>query len=249
MILALFCVPHLGAAIHNVQPLTGGFFKNWNGLVAIVLALSGVEAIANATGVMKLDPGSSHEQPSVMKTAKPALLWIALEVCFLTAFLGLGMHALGGLHTVPGDSAGLDVDAPGAQRRARLHAQVHGRGVRRRRVRALGGAASSASSWRWSSGCCCSRRSTRPSADLITVQFLMARDGEMPPVFKQLNRYGVPQIGTIIATVIPAALVLLVSDVSGLADLYAVGVVGAIAVQPRRDLHGQDVRSTRASAG
>ena len=64
---------------------------------------------------------------------------------------------------------------------------------------------------------------------LITVQFLMARDGEMPPVFKQLNSYGVPQVGTIIATLIPAALVLLVSDVSGLADLYAVGVVGAIA--------------------
>ena len=80
--------------------------------MAIVLALSGVEAIANATGVMKLDPGSTHEHPSVMKTAKPALLWIALEVCLLTAFLGLGMHALGGLHTVPGDSSGLDVDGP-----------------------------------------------------------------------------------------------------------------------------------------
>jgi len=33
----------------------------------------------------------------------------------------------------------------------------------------------------------------------------------------------------VVATVIPAALVLIVSDVSGLADLYAVGVVGAIA--------------------
>ena len=113
IILAIFCVPHLHDAVHNLQPLRGGVLKNWNGLVAIVLALSGVEAIANATGVMKLDPGSTPENPSVMKTAKPALLWIALEVCFLTAFLGLGMHALGGLHSVPGDSSGPDVDAPG----------------------------------------------------------------------------------------------------------------------------------------
>ena len=57
-------MPHLGAAVHNVQPLTGGFLKNWNGLVAIVLALSGVEAIANATGIMKLDPGSSNDTPA-----------------------------------------------------------------------------------------------------------------------------------------------------------------------------------------
>ena len=221
-------MPHLGAAVHNVQPLTGGFFKNWNGLVAIVLALSGVEAIANATGIMKLDPGSSNEQPSVMKTAKPALLWIALEVCFLTAFLGLGMHALGGLHTVPGDSTGLDVDAPGSH------------GVRDYMLKYMGqvfvGGVFGRGRDRFSAyavalvfALLLLSAVNTAIGGLITVQFLMARDGEMPPVFKKLNSYGVPQFGTIVATLIPAALVLLVSDVSGLADLYAVGVVGAIA--------------------
>jgi nucleotide-binding universal stress UspA family protein len=39
----------------------------------------------------------------------------------------------------------------------------------------------------------------------------------------------VPNAGIIVATAIPAILVLAVPDVSGLADLYAVGVVGAIA--------------------
>ncbi len=186
-------MPHLGAAVHNVQPLTGGFLKNWNGLVAIVLALSGVEAIANATGVMKLDPGSSHEQPSVMKTAKPALLWIALEVCFLTAFLGLGMHALGGLHTVPGDSTGLDVDGPGAH------------GVRDYMLRYMGqefvgGVFGHEAGHIFGYvvavvfGLLLLSAVNTAIGGLITVQFLMARDGEMPPVFKQLNRYGVPQI-------------------------------------------------------
>ena len=228
VILAMFCVPHLGAAVGHLQPLSGGFFKNWNGLVAIVLALSGVEAIANATGVMKLDPGSSHDQPSVMKTAKPALLWIALEVCFLTAFLGLGMHALGGLHTVPGDTSGMDVDAPGAG------------GVRDYMLRYMGETFVGGAMGPWAGhifglavalvfGLLLLSAVNTAIGGLITVQFLMARDGEMPPLFKRLNSYGVPKIGTIVATVIPALLVVLVSDISGLADLYAVGVVGAIA--------------------
>ncbi len=228
IILAAFCVPHLHEAVRHVHPLTGGFLKNWNGLVAIVLALSGVEAIANATGVMKLDPGSSHEQPSVMKTAKPALLWIALEVCFLTAFLGLGMHALPGLEAVPGDSSGMEVNGPGAH------------GVRDYMLKYMGQQFVGGYFGMHAGlifgyvvavvfGLLLLSAVNTAIGGLITVQFLMARDGEMPPVFKQLNSYGVPKIGTIIATLIPAALVLLVSDVSGLADLYAVGVVGAIA--------------------
>src|SRR5207302_5470204 len=59
--------------------------------------------------------------------------------------------------------------------------------------------------------------------------FLMSRDGELPPVFHKLNNYGVPNAGALIATLVPAVLVLLVKDMAGLAELYAVGVVGAIA--------------------
>ncbi len=228
IILAVFCAPHLHEAVHNLKPLQGGVLKNWNGLVAIVLALSGVEAIANATGVMKLDPGSTPENPSVMKTAKPALLWIALEVCFLTAFLGLGMHALGGLHSVPGDSSGPDVDAPGypgvRDYMLRHMGRVFVGGVFGPHVGEVFG-------WIVAGvfGLLLLSAVNTAIGGLITVQFLMARDGEMPPVFKRLNSYGVPKFGTMVATAIPAALVVLVSDVSGLADLYAVGVVGAIA--------------------
>jgi nucleotide-binding universal stress UspA family protein len=65
--------------------------------------------------------------------------------------------------------------------------------------------------------------------DLIAISFLMSRDGELPPRFQKLNQFGVPLLGLSVATIIPITLVLAVSDVSGLADLYAVGVVGAIA--------------------
>jgi nucleotide-binding universal stress UspA family protein len=65
--------------------------------------------------------------------------------------------------------------------------------------------------------------------DLIAISFLMSRDGELPPRFQKLNQFGVPNLGLIVATTIPVILVLVVKDMDGLADLYAVGVVGAIA--------------------
>ena len=57
----------------------------------------------------------------------------------------------------------------------------------------------------------------------------MARDRELPGIFQRLNRWGVPSAGMLLATLVPVALVVLVKDMAGLADLYAVGVVGAIA--------------------
>lgn len=73
VVLGFFSLPHLGEAWHNLKPLSGGFWHNWSGFVGIVLAVSGVEAIANATSVMKLDRGSSEERPSVRKTSTPAI--------------------------------------------------------------------------------------------------------------------------------------------------------------------------------
>src|ERR1051326_7985216 len=100
--LGLFCLPHLGVAIGHLQPLHGSFWHNWAAFVSIVLALSGVEAIANATGVMKLNPGSSEAHPSVTKTSTPALLIVMIEVCVFTALLGLAIHALNGFQIVNG---------------------------------------------------------------------------------------------------------------------------------------------------
>src|SRR4029077_3407635 len=108
IVLGLFSLPHIGEAFCLFQPLHCTFAQNWAGFVGIVLALSGVEAIANATGVMKLDPGSSDDNPSVVKTSTPAILVVMIEVCVFTALLGLAMHALDGLQIVNGD-----VNAPG----------------------------------------------------------------------------------------------------------------------------------------
>ena len=221
--LGLFSLPHLGQAFAHLEPLHGTLAKNWAGFVGIVLALSGVEAIANATGVMKLDPGSTDEHPSIVKTSTPAILMVMIEVCVFTALLGLAMHALNGLQIVNGD-----VNAPGAE------------GVRDYMLRyvgqvfvggALGPALGHAFGFIVSIVFAMLLLSAVNTAivDLIMVQFLMSRDREVPAIFHRLNKWGVPSAGMVLATLVPMLLVLLVKDMAGLADLYAVGVVGAIA--------------------
>jgi len=221
--LGLFSLPHLGDAVGHLQTLRGGFWENWTGFVTIVLALSGVEAIANATGVMKLEPGATDAQPSVTKTSTPALLIVMIEVCVFTALLGLAMNALGGLHVVNGD-----VNAPGAE------------GVRDYMLRYMGQTfvgAALGPGFGDAFGIIVSvvfalllfSAVNTSLVALINLQFLLARDREIPKVFQRLNKWGVPTLAMLMATVVPVLLVLLVKDISGLAELYAVGVVGAIA--------------------
>jgi amino acid transporter/nucleotide-binding universal stress UspA family protein len=223
IILGLFSLPHLGQAFAHLQPLHGTFSQNWAGFVGIVLALSGVEAIANATGVMKLDPGSTDERPSVVKTSTPAILMVMIEVCAFTALLGLAMHALSGLQIVNGD-----VNAPGAEGvrdyMLRYMGQVFVGG-------AFGPALGHAFGFVVSIVFAMLLLSAVNTAivDLIMIQFLMSRDREVPAIFHRLNKWGVPSAGMVLATLVPMVLVLLVKDMAGLADLYAVGVVGAIA--------------------
>jgi amino acid transporter/nucleotide-binding universal stress UspA family protein len=221
--LGVFCLLHLNQALVNLKPLSGTFQENWKGFVGIVLALSGVEAVANATNVMKLDPGSTDEHPSVAKTSTPAIAVVMLEVCSLTALLGLGMLALNGLHVHAGE-----VDAPGNP------------GVRDYMLRymaeifvgsSFGPLAAQIAAWIVTGVIAFLLLSAVNTAigALIAISFLMSRDGELPQQFERLNPFGVPNAGLLVATAIPAILVVAVRDVSGLADLYAVGVVGAIA--------------------
>jgi amino acid transporter len=67
-------------------------------------------------------------------------------------------------------------------------------------------------------------------ADLISIQFLMAVDGELPVDLRRLNRHGVPQIPVFIATGIPIIVLMIIHDVLTLSQLYAIGVVGAILI-------------------
>lgn len=235
VLLGIFSVPHLGEAWHNVQPIHGGFTPNWTAFVSIVLALSGVEAVANATGVMRLNHDSPPDKPSVSHTSTPAILWIMAEVVFFTALLGLAMHALPGLHITTHDvaDATIDVRHPGVD-------ATGVPGVRDYMLRYMGetfvGQAFGAGAGHVMGivvsvvfGVLLLSAVNTALGALISTEYLMARDNELPSIFRKLNAFGVPTWGIAVSTLIPLSLVLVVSDLSGLAELYAVGVVGAIA--------------------
>src|ERR1700738_1190352 len=166
-----------------MQPVLRRFFTatgHKQGIRGIVLALSCVEAIANATSVMKLNPGSTEENPNVSKTSTPAILWVMAEVCLFTALLGLGMIALNGLQIHNGD-----VDAPGSP------------GVRDYMLRymanvfvgnAFGPAVGQIAGWVVSVafGCLLLSAVNTAIVDLIAISFLMSWDRELPQSFEKL---------------------------------------------------------------
>ena len=67
-------------------------------------------------------------------------------------------------------------------------------------------------------------------AAMVGLIYMLARDGEMPRPFTGLNSHGVPWRGLLVAVTLPVVLVALSDDLDSLADMYAIGVVGAITV-------------------
>jgi amino acid transporter len=65
---------------------------------------------------------------------------------------------------------------------------------------------------------------------IMSILYVMSRDGELPSVFQQLNRFGAPWVGAIFAAGVPILVLVLVHSLTKLADLYAIGVVGAIVI-------------------
>lgn len=191
----LFCstLPHLPHV--QLSMPTGGFFHNWNAFVGIVLALSGVEAIANMTGIM--------EQP-VEKTARKAILPVLLEVTVLTFLLGIAMNAIPGM--------GQHEHTEDMLRSLGTHyiGEWYGHVISFVFGFLLLSAVNSA------------------ITGLVSIQFLLSRDRELPEVFGKLNRFGMPWLSLLVATGVPIIVLIVQHEVVGLAALYAIGVVGAI---------------------
>ena len=223
-ILGLFCVPQIPVAWANVEQPHRDPFHWWGAFVGCVLALSGVEAIANMTGVMKNDPGATDTKPSVAITARKAILPVLIEVVVLTTLFGLVMNAVAGMGAKEheGDMlrylAGLFVDQPLNQ--ISWLSWLGGRQVFSSIVGlVLGGLLLSATN--------------TAIVALVSVLYLMAKDKELPDHFAMLNRFGVPWILMLVAIIAPILVIDIQSTqdaVHGLAALYAIGVVGAIAV-------------------
>ena len=220
-------IPYL--TTHFLEPRHESLSMLWVQFVGVILALSGVEAIANLTGVMKLDPGSTPERPSVARESLKAITPVAVEVVCATAVLGWAMLSL---PAVLEKTLGLSTKSEVAAILLKRHEDM---------LRFMGEqfAAASFGVWigqafGWVVGIVfllllLSAANTAIVA-MIGLLYLTARDGEMPPHFKRLNRHGVPLYPLLIAVGLPVIVLMTATNFQSLAGLYAIGVVGAITV-------------------
>ncbi len=197
LMVVLFALPqihwrdiHLGT-IH--QPAG----KLWQSFVQIVLALSGVEAIANLTGVMK--------RP-VYGTASKSIWVVAAEVALFNIILAAAMCAIMPLGR---DGHAEDMLA--------YMAKVYVGALGEWPVRILGGLL------------LLSATNTAVNG-LMSVTYVMSRDNELPQFFQKLNAFGAPWIGAVVAASVPILVLLFYHDVETLSHLYAIGIVGAVAI-------------------
>jgi amino acid transporter len=226
MAIGVACLPYLGEAFKLVQsPLTprpgesmgGALGRSWIGFTEIVLALSGVEAIANMTGIMV--------QP-VAKTASKAILPVLIEIVILNIILALAMTALpDSILSEPSlGPDGKPIIGPDGQPLLEHTSDMlkviasHYIGPGFAMVASIVFAALLLSAVNTAIGA------------LVSTQFMLSRDKELPKALAKLNRFGMPEIPLVIAALIPAVVVILFPDVEKLAGLYAIGVVGAISI-------------------
>lgn len=215
-LLASLTITHLPEGWANTATPTGGIWNNWVTLVAVVLALSGVESIANMTGIM-VEP--------VARTAKKAIWPVVLEVALLNIlliFVVVSIPRLGDL----GEN-GIIADKPPAER-TELENNVKDKVLYVVAEEYVNRPVAIAVSMVF--GLLLLSATNTAIVAMISIQFAMSRDRELPVSFSRLNFYGVPRLGLLVALALPAVTCLLAKNVETLAELYAIGVVGAIAI-------------------
>ena len=227
ILLIALSAPHF--TTHFLEPRHQSLGTVWVQFVGVILALSGAESIANLTGVMKLDPGSTMEHPSVARESLKAITPVAIEVVFATALLGWAMLSLPSvigktLHLTDGG----EIAAVLGQRSEDMLRFIGEQFATATFSPAVGQV------FGWIVGIVfflllLSAANTAIVA-MIGLLYMMARDREMPRQFKRLNRHGVPTWPLFIAIGMPVVVLLFAANFTSLAGLYAIGVVGAITV-------------------
>jgi amino acid transporter/nucleotide-binding universal stress UspA family protein len=227
VLLIAISVPHL--TTQYLEPRHHDLGTVWAQFVGVILALSGAESIANLTGVMKLDRGSTVDHPKVGITSLKAILPVAVEVVFGTALLGWAMLSLP--RVIESTMQLAD--------KAQVAGVMESRSEDMLRFIGEQFGAITVSPWfgvffGWIVGIVfffllVSAANTAIVA-MIGLLFMMARDGEMPRQFTKLNKHGVPIYPLLISVGLPALVLLTTKGFAALAGLYAIGVVGAITV-------------------
>src|SRR5438270_2979841 len=227
VVLIAVSAPHL--TTHFLQPRQESLGALWAQFVGVILALSGAESIANVTGVMKLDPGSTMDKPSVARESLKAIIPVAIEVVVGTALLGwamLSLPAVLGKTLHMSDSSSIaSVLQLRSEDMLRFTGEQFATATFSPAIGNLFG---------WIVGIVfflllLSAANTAIVA-MVGLLYMMSRDREMPREFRRLNRHGVPIYPLLIGLGVPTLVLLLVANFTALAGLYAIGVVGASTV-------------------
>ncbi len=254
LVLAAFSLPYLDDGWRAVQRPEGTLGQHWSTLVSVVLALSGVEVIANMTGIM-VKP--------VASTARKSIWPVLLEVVVFNVVLGIAMLALPAIlrsramahpqefsqpafnyqeadHRLadyreahPDWNAQGSADYAAFSRSVGQHSGANEEAIKLKVLRVM--AQVYVHPW---FGVVCGvvfgllliSAVNTVIGGMISVSYVMARDEELPHVFARLNLFGVPWVGLLPALFVPVVLLYLFDDLETLADLYAMGVVGAIGI-------------------
>ncbi len=243
LVIAVMCIPMV---LEGVKTVSSGHssisnpWDRWENLVRVILALSGLEAVANMTGLMK--------QP-VAKTSRRTIFPVLIEVVILNLIFGLAINALPDLKPVDMPhyvmyEKGQNTLGPEGTAQAFKPDQIphEVKEYRDTAMRQLATHSATQITGDVRTGqifgvvtgiifglLLLSAVNTAIMA-MVSVKYSMSSDAELPGVFRKLNYSGVPWVGLIVACILPAGLLMISSDAKFLAELYAIGVVGAIAI-------------------
>ena len=239
-LIGIACMPFFFDGVKHLQwssPGQGGLGDRWHSLVAIMLALSGVEAVSNMTSLMK--------EP-VASTAKKTIWPVLIEVVIFNMIFGIAISGLPKLMAIARPHYQTEVKAKVAEGMSYTDAMAalppEITEYQTVAVKIL--ATESGQYWMGEGpglifgkiaavifGLLLLSAANTAIMAIVSVLYAMGQDKEVPPKFTRLNYSGVPWLGLAFATTAPIFLLLIVgTSVPVLAELYAVGVVGAIAI-------------------
>ena len=203
----------------------------WVQFVGMIIAVGGVEAVGNITGVMKADNDndSRSENPKVTRTAIKVIIPVAIEVVLGTALLGWAMLSLPSvlgktLHLTDEGTVAI-VLGQRSEDMLRFIGEQFATATFSPAVGQIFG---------WIVGIvfCLLLLSAANTAivAMIDLLYLLGEDGEAPHQFTYLNRHGVPWIPLIVTVTVPMLILSIVRDFKSLVGLYPIGFIGATVV-------------------
>jgi amino acid transporter/nucleotide-binding universal stress UspA family protein len=204
LIIGVAAAPYLPHTVITMP--TGSPVNWWTQFTGIILAISGVEAVANMTGIM-VEP--------VEQTARRSIWPVLIEIVILNLILTMAMSAVP--LEVLGDGDPAMAYTAHQDNMLRLLAEYY-----------VGKSFAAVASVVFALLLLSAVNTAL--TDLVSIQYMMARDHELPAAFAGLNKWGMPLVPLVISVIIPLVTVVAVPDVGHLGDLYAIGVVGAVAV-------------------